>query len=150
MNTSNDIRRGRHCTFNIHVHLVFVTKYRRGVITDRVFEKLSESWNRTAQKLGLNIVEANFEENYVHMHIEYPPSLSISKMVNALKGASSYSLRKADYPEVKKLLWGKHLWSPSYFVASCGGASLDILKQYINNQKGFLPVLKDGVSARSI
>lgn len=147
MPSQEEIRQGRNIVSKLHCHLVFVTKYRRAVITERAFNKLKESWERTAKKLNMQIIESNYEGDHVHIHIEYPPSISISKIVNALKGASSYALRKAGYPEVSQLLWGKHLWSPSYFAASCGGASLEILKQYINNQKGFLPAMNDGVSA---
>jgi len=82
--------------------------------------------------MALVLVETNFEEDHVHLHIEYPASQSVSKIVNALKGASSFYLREANFPEVR----GRHFWSPSYFASSCGGASLEVLAQYISNQRG--------------
>jgi len=136
MQSQEEIRRGRHVVSKLHCHLVFVTKYRKGAITERVFQSLLESWKRTADSMALVLVETNFEEDHVHLHIEYPASQSVSKIVNALKGASSFYLRQANFPEVRSCLWGRHFWSPSYFASSCGGASLEVLAQYISNQRG--------------
>lgn len=64
----------------------------------------------------------------------YPPQLALSRLVNALKGVSSRRLRQRDWPEVRRVLWGKAFWSPSYCVVSCGGAPLDIIRAYIDEQ----------------
>jgi len=82
-----------------------------------------------AQKMGFTISEFNGEANHVHLLIRYPPKYSISKMVNALKGASSRLYR------TKYSMTDRHLWSPSYFASSVGGAPLEILKSYIQEQK---------------
>ena len=65
----------------------------------------------------------------------YPPGLALSVLVNQLKGVSSRRLRQQYPTEVRKYLWGKHVWSPSYIAASCGGAPLTIIKQYIEQQR---------------
>ena len=91
----NTLRSGRHCVFNLHIHLVFVTKYL----------------------------------------INYPPKIAVSSLVNSLKGVSSRMIRRMNYPEIKKKLWGGSLWSPSYFAASCGGAPISIIRQYIEQQR---------------
>jgi len=70
----------------------------------------------------------------VHLLIEYPPKISISSLVNSLKGVSSRLLRR-QRPDIVKRYWKNVLWSPSYFAASCGGAPLDIIKQYIEQQR---------------
>jgi putative transposase len=67
--------------------------------------------------------------------VHYPPQIALSRLVNSLKGVSSHHLRTESPDHIRKYLWGQHFWSPSYFVASCGGAPLDIIKQYITNQK---------------
>jgi putative transposase len=67
--------------------------------------------------------------------VNYPPKVSISKLVNSLKGASSLLIRKRGYPIIKKKLWGNALWSPSYFAGSCGGAPIAIIRQYIEQQR---------------
>ncbi len=71
----------------------------------------------------------------MHLLIEYPPTLQLSRLVNSLKGVSARMLRKQRSSQVKKYLWGTHFWSPSYFVGSAGGASLDVLQTYIENQR---------------
>jgi putative transposase len=81
------------------------------------------------------LIEFNGDEDHVHLMIHYPPTVEISKLVNSLKGVSSRLLRKEFWPHLRKYLWGNRLWSPSYFAASCGGAPLEIVKQYIANQK---------------
>jgi len=76
----------------------------------------------------------NGEDDHVHLLIEYPPKISISSLVNSLKGVSSRLLRR-QRPDIVKRYWKNVLWSPSYFAASCGGAPLDIIKQYIEQQR---------------
>ncbi len=131
MNSSTDIRRGRTCVFLLHIHLVFVTKYRRKVFTKRILAHLELLFLGVCEDFGAELVEFNGEEDHVHLLVNYPPKVAVSKLVNSLKGVSSRMLRKAKYPSVEKALWGNHLWSPSYFAGSCGGASLDTIKQYI-------------------
>ena len=135
MNKSSEFRRGRLCVFLMHVHLVFVTKYRRNVFTSEVMERLSEIFKSVCEDFEADLIEFDGEGDHVHLLINYPTKVSVSKLVNSLKGVSSRMIRKENFPSVSSALWGKHLWSPSYFAASCGGAPLEIVKQYIENQK---------------
>lgn len=132
---SSDIRKGRHCIFNLHVHLVFVTKYRKNVFTKIILNDMKEIFSGVCKAFEATLEEFDGEEDHVHLLVHYPPKTSISKMVNSLKMASSRVIRKKQYPTITKALWGNHLWSPSYFAGSCGGAPLDVVKQYIENQK---------------
>ena len=134
MNKSNDIRHGRHCVFNLHIHLVFVTKYRRSVFTKAVLEDLKEIFSSVCQDFEAELVEFDGEKDHVHLLINYPPKVSISRLVNSLKGVSSRLLRKKRYACIQDKLWAGALWSPSYFAASCGGAPISIIKQYIEQQ----------------
>ena len=134
MNKSNDIRHGRHCVFNLHIHLVFVTKYRRSVFTKAVLEDLKEIFASVCQDFEAELVEFDGEKDYVHLLINYPPKVSVSRLVNSLKGVSSRLIRKKRYACVQDKLWAGALWSPSYFAASCGGAPISIIKQYIEQQ----------------
>ena len=86
MNKSNDIRHGRHCVFNLHIHLVFVTKYRRSVFTKAVLEDLKEIFASVCQDFEAELVEFDGEKDYVHLLINYPPKVSVSRLVNSLKG----------------------------------------------------------------
>jgi len=67
--------------------------------------------------------------------VHYPPKVAVSALVNSLKGVSSRLIRRKKYPEICKTLWGRGLWSPSYFAGSCGGAPIEIIRQYIEQQQ---------------
>ena len=135
MKETNEIRHGRHCVFNLHVHLVFVTKYRRGVFTKRILEELKKIFASVCHDFEAELIEFNGEHDHVHLLVTYPPKISISALVNSLKGVSSRLVRKQNYPAVRAKLWGDRLWSPSYFAGSCGGAPLTVIRQYIEQQR---------------
>ena len=82
----------------------------------------------------VDLVEFNGEKDHVHLLINYPPKISVSRLVNSLKGVSSRCL-KTYFPEFKKYYWKNALWSPSYFAGSCGGAPLNLIKEYIQSQE---------------
>ena len=134
MNISSEIRTGRHCVFNIHVHLVFVTKYRRSVFTRIVLDDMKEIFAKVCTDFDSELVEFDGEAEHVHLLVNYPPKVSVSKLVNSLKGVSSRMLRK-QHPDLVQKYWNNVLWSPSYFAGSCGGAPISIIRQYIEQQK---------------
>jgi len=118
----------------LHAHLVFVTKYRRGVLTEAAHETLRDIFAKVCQDFEAVLVETNGEDDYVHLLVGYPPKVALSTLVNSLKGVSSRRLRK-QYPEIAARYYQGMLWSPSYFAASCGGAPLSIIRQYVENQR---------------
>jgi putative transposase len=130
-----EYRRGRTVVSLLHVHLVFVTKYRRGVLSDRAIEVLHEAAQVVCNDFNAKLIQLDGEDDHVHLLIEYPPTVALSKLVNSLKGVTSRMLRSKQFPEVQSKLYGEHLWSPSYFAVSCGGAPLEIVKQYIEDQR---------------
>ena len=119
----------------MHAHLVFVTKYRRNVFTKEILEALNPIFDAVCKDFNATLVEFDGEDDHVHLLVNYPPKVAISKLVNSLKGVSSLLIRKMDYPCIKKKLWGSALWSPSYFAASCGGAPIAIIRAYIEQQR---------------
>lgn len=130
MTDSSELRHGRSCIYSLQVHLVFVTKYRRGVFDDAILTDMEAIMRNVCETMGCQLVEFNGETDHVHLLISYPPKESISNIVNMLKGVSSRQLRK----KYKLRTHKNHLWSPSYYAASSGGATLETLKQYIQNQ----------------
>ncbi len=133
MGISKELNRGRHCVSALHIHLVFITKYR-----SRVFES--------------QLTEMHGEDHQVHWLVRYPPKVAVSNLVNSLwKGVSSRMLIQ-ERPDLAPRYWKGVLWSPSYFAASCGDAPLNMLKSYIRQQntsrgrlKGpYIPGLKSG------
>ena len=118
----------------MHVHLVFVTKYRRNVFTKPILEELRKIFQNVCQDFSAELAEFEGERDYVHLLVNYPPKVSVSKLVNSLKGVSSRLVKKNGYPTIRQALWGDNLWSPSYFAGACGGAPLEIIRQYIEQQ----------------
>lgn len=135
MKKTIEIRTGRHCVFHLHIHLVFVTKYRRDVFTKEILENLSDIFSGVCRDFEAELVEFDGEDDHVHLLVNYPPKVAVSTLVNILKGVSSRMIRKKNYPSIQKKLWGGALWSPSYFAASCGGAPIEIIRQYIEQQQ---------------
>ena len=133
MEKANEIRTGRHCVFNLHVHLVFVTKYRRRIFTKTILDRMEDVLKTVCHDFEADLIEFDGERDHVHLLINYPPKVQISKLVNSLKGVSSRLLRK-EFPDLGKNYYKGILWSPSYFAASCGGAPISIVKQYIQSQ----------------
>jgi putative transposase len=119
----------------MHVHLVFVTKYRRGVFTKEILNELLLIFAHICIDFKADLVEFDGEDDHVHLLVNYPPKMTVSKLVNSLKGVSSHLIRKKNYPSIRKKLWGGALWSPSYFSGSCGGAPIAVIRQYIEQQK---------------
>jgi putative transposase len=134
MKWSKDIRHGRHCVSALHVHLVFVTKYRRKVFDGDALQRLKPILEKVCRDFQAQLVEMNGQTEHVHLLIHYPPKHSVSSLVNSLKGVSSRLLR-SERPDLEKRYWNNVLWSPSYFAASCGGAPLGIIKQYVEQQR---------------
>ncbi len=131
---SSDIRTGRHVVFNLHAHLVFVTKYRRKVLNQKIIDDMKSIFEKISNEHQVILKEFNGEEDHVHMLIHYPPKVSLAKLVNSLKGVSSRRLRQ-NWPELEKRYYQGVLWSPSYFAGSCGGAPVEIVRKYIEAQK---------------
>lgn len=134
MPSKQEYRTGRHCVFALHVHLVFVTKYRRDVLSARAIADLTAIFSKVCKDFNAELIECNGDDDHVHLLVEYPPQVSISKLVNSLKGVSSRRLRQMR-PEVRGRYFKGVLWSPSYFAASCGGAPISSIRQYVERQR---------------
>ena len=135
MEKSTLIRSGRHCVFKLHTHLVFVTKYRRKVFNKTILNDLKNIFFDVCTDFESVLVEFHGEGDHVHLLINYPPKIAISKIVNSLKGVSSRLIKKQHGNYISQFLWKNNLWSPSYFAGSCGGAPIDIIRKYIEQQQ---------------
>ena len=132
------IRTGRHCVFMLHAHLIFITKYRGNVFNESSLQRLEAILKEVCRLFEVELVEFNGEHDHVHLLINYPPKVQLSKLINSLKGVSSRKL-KQEFDSIREHWICKKsgsLWSPSYFAGSVGGAPLSVLKQYIEQQDG--------------
>jgi putative transposase len=116
-------------------NLVFTTKYRRGALTDPILTRCQQIMAGVCVDFGGELREFNSEDDHVHLLVHHPPTVAVSKLVNSLKGVSARRLRQEYRPHLRRYLWGTHLWSPSYYAGSSGGAPLPVVKEYIENQK---------------
>ncbi|MFF4689783.1 IS200/IS605 family transposase [Streptomyces sp. NPDC001307] len=119
----------------LHVHLVFVTKYRRKAFTDEMLTRCEEIMREVCTDSEAELKQFNGEQGHVHLLVHYPPKVQLSKLVNSLKGVSARLLRREYDAHVRRYLWGGHFWSGPYFPASCGGAPLTVVQQYIERQQ---------------
>ena len=144
------LRSGSHVVFRIYLHLVFVTKYRRQVLTGAMLEAMKPVLERVLSANQSILTEFNGEPDHVHLLVDLHPDNNISDLVASLKSASSRVLRQKFKTEIDKYYWGKaKLWHDSKCIVSCGGAPLEIVKQYVREQSGGRFVSEGGKELRS-
>ncbi|AFZ46868.1 transposase IS200-family protein [Cyanobacterium stanieri PCC 7202] len=133
---STNYNKGFRSVYKLTAHVLLVTKYRKKAISEEVLIRLKEIFTDTLTKWECNLVEFNGELDHVHLLIDYKPDISLSKLIANLKTVSSRLIRR-DFPELAtKYFYNKpYFWTGSYFVASCGGVTVNQLKKYVENQK---------------
>jgi putative transposase len=132
-----ELRSGSHVVFRIHLHVTFVTKYRRQVLTQQMLEAMQPVFERVLAANQSTLTEFGGEPDHVHLLIDLHPDNNISDLVASLKSASSRVIRKEFKTEIDQVYWGKaKLWHDSKCIVSCGGAPLEIVKEYVQNQSG--------------
>lgn len=124
-----------HAVFSLQYHLVLVIKYRRKALCDEAIrERLKNIVWGLAEQLGVEIIAQEPAEDHIHVLFKAKPSTDLVKTVNILKGVTARLMRK-EFPQLKERLWGDSFWSNSYFLASTGQVSLDVLKKYVEEQQ---------------
>lgn len=114
--------------FKLCYHIVLVTKYRKKILNSEMLKDIEELCENILNRNKCNLLEVNGEADHIHLLVDTIPNSSITKLINSMKTISSRVLRK------KYKISQKALWSPSYFIATCGEVKIDILKRYIENQ----------------
>jgi len=130
----NDFRYGGHTVSRLTVHLVWVTKYRYKVLEGDVQKRCRELLIQICDSEDVRILSGVVSKDHVHMHVEYPPSLSLSDLVKRLKGRSSRLLQK-EHPVLQKRYWGKHLWAIGYGAWSTGNITEEVVEEYLKRHK---------------
>jgi putative transposase len=105
------------------------------VFTDEILSRCEDVMRQVCTDFDAELREFNGEGDHVHLLVHYPPQVALSRLVNSLKGVASRRLRVEYASHIRRYLWGGHLWSPSYFAGSCGGAPVSVVREYIENQK---------------
>ena len=130
----DNFRHGSHTVSNLSVHLVWVTKYRYGVLAGDIKLRCRTILIQGCDALDIRILKGVVSKEHVHMHIEYPTSLSVSDVVKRLKGRSSRLLQK-EFPELKKRYWGQHFWAIGYGAWSTGNMSEELVNEYLEHHR---------------
>ena len=125
----------RSCVYELNYHLVFVTKYRKNCINNDILNDLNVIFKELLEKWDCELSEFNGEENHVHLLVKAHPNLNLSNLVNNLKTVSSRRVRKMYKEYLSKYYWKSYFWHRAYCIVSVGGASLEVIKKYIQDQK---------------
>lgn len=128
------LRKGRHAVYSLQYHIIFVVKYRRAVIDEDILSLFEDICKKILQNNNGNLIQMNGEEDHIHILAELPPDKVMSDIIGAMKTQTSRMVRKYYNDRIQDKLWGKAFWSPSYFVATTGGATLEVLEQYVKDQ----------------
>ena len=129
-----EITYGRGYVYTIQYHIVWCTKYRHKILRGNLESSLKKTLRQIAEDNYFRIEEMETDMDHIHLLIDCSPQHYIPNMVKALKGVSARRLFKA-HPEIKKDLWGGHLWNPSYFIATVSDNTEEQIREYIKGQK---------------
>lgn len=122
-----------HSVFLLHYHLILVVKYRRQVFEDNISARAKEIFEYIAPNYNITLQEWNYDKDHVHILFKAHPNTQISKFINAYKSASSRLLKK-EFPQIRQKLWKEYFWSQSFCLLTTGGAPIEVIKNYVENQ----------------
>ena len=129
-----DYRKGSHSVYDLKYHIVFCTKYRYRILTGQIATRTRELIREICQTNYVDIVSGSMSPDHIHLLISVPPSMSISKIVQYIKGKSSRKLLQ-EFDVLKKRYWGQHLWARGYFVVTVGNVNTEDVQRYIEQQE---------------
>ena len=127
-------RKGSHTTSWLTVHLVWGTKYRYKVLTGEVQQRCRDLIRQDCEKLDIEILKGVVSSDHIHLHIEYPPKLSVSEIAKQFKGRSSRLLQK-EFPHLKKRYWGQRFWAPGFGSWSTGNITDEMVQDYLEHHR---------------
>jgi putative transposase len=128
-----DYRHGAHSVFEIHLHLVWVTKYRKPILRGEVGLRVRELIREICGAHDVLILKGHVSKDHVHLLVSIPPQVTISRLVQRLKGKTAYRMLQ-EFAVLRKQFWGRHLWARGYFCCSSGNVTDEVVAEYIANQ----------------
>ena len=130
------VDKGTNGVYSLHYHFITCIKYRRKVfVRDDIIQDIKDIMEQVSQEYGVEIIEQECGEDHIHILFKCKPTLIFKDYIQALKGRSARIIRAKYSDYLSTLIWGKHFWSPSYFLATTGNVTIDTLKQYIEQQR---------------
>jgi len=135
-------RKTSHTTYDCKYHIVWITKYRKKILSGLIAERARELIRGICKEYEVEIIKGHLSLDHIHLFVSVPPHISLSKLVQYLKGKSSYKLLQEN-KILSKQFWGRHLWGRGYFVATSGNVTDEIIMEYIKNQEDGLETQDD-------
>src|SRR5210317_1311398 len=127
-----EYRRTSHSVSKMSVHLVWVTKYRYHVLQGDIQQRTRDLIMQICNSENVQILKGVVSKDHVHVHVEYPPSLSVSNLVKKLKGRTSRVLQN-EFPDLKRKYWGRHFWAVGYGAWSTGQITDEMVQEYLEH-----------------
>ena len=127
-------RKGSHTVYDLKYHLVWITKYRKPVMSGDIAVRVRDLIREISRSMDVEIVKGHVARDHVHLFVSIPPRISISNYVKAVKGKSSRKLL-SEYRRLSKMFWGRHIWARGYFAASTGNVTDEVVAEYIRLQQ---------------
>ena len=126
-------RKTSHSVYDLKYHLVWITKYRKPVLRGEIGQRVRDLIRQTCEQLDVQILSGAVQPNHVHLLVSVPPNVSVSELMQRVKGRSSRKIMQ-EYNELRRQFWGRHFWARGYFAASSGNVTDEMIKQYIEQQ----------------
>jgi len=126
-------RKSSHTVYDLKYHLVWVTKYRKPVLRGEIAERLRDLIREICKATDVEILKGHISKDHVHIFVSVPPHVSVSDLVQAVKGKSSRKMLM-EYKSLSRAFWGRHLWARGYFGASSGNVTDEVILKYIEQQ----------------
>lgn len=130
----NDYREGSHSVFSIHLHLVWITKYRKKVLSGDIAQRARSLIRGICEKHQVEILQGHISPDHIHLFVSIPPNLAVSKLMQQLKGRTSHAMLN-EFHLLRRQYWGRHIWARGYFCCSSGNVTDEVIKQYIEQQE---------------
>lgn len=127
------LRHGPHSAYSIHLHLVWVTKYRKPALAGAVGVRVRDLIREICGTHDVPIIRGHVSRDHVHLLVSIPPQLAVSRLVQRLKGKTAYKLVQ-EFAHLRKEFWGRHVWARGYFCRSSGQVTDEVAQAYIEHQ----------------
>ena len=127
---AEEYRRGTHSIFRIHVHLCWCTKYRRVVLMGDVASRVRDLTRQICGDMDVEILSGVVSRDHVHVLVSMPPQISVSKLVQKVKGKTSFKMQQ-EFAGLRRQYWGQRMWARGYFACTTGNVSDEMIKSYI-------------------
>ncbi len=127
----DEYRHGSHSLYRVHVHVAWITKYRKGILGGEIGVRFRDLARQICGDMGVLVLSGVVAKDHVHMLLSIPPQVSVSKVLQKIKGKTSYKLQR-EFGTLRKQYWGQRMWGRGYFACSTGNVSDQMIKEYID------------------